>query len=119
MSTKSGFNFLEATIADIHEAYRTEALTVRALTQAYLDRIEAYNKAGPQINALTSINPNALADADRLDRAYRVSGLTGPLHGIPVVVKDQADVAEMPTTLGSVLFENYRPGADSFVANKL
>jgi amidase len=87
--------------------------------QTYLDRIEAFDKKGPNINAIITINSEALQEAGRLDAAYKASGPVGPLHGIPVVVKDQADVKGMPTTLGSVLFKNYLPDRDSFVADKL
>src|SRR5579875_649876 len=113
------FKLVEATIADIHAAYRDKRLTARQLVQLYLDRIEALDKNGPKINALISLNPKALYEADRLDAAYRSSGPVGPLHGIPVVIKDQADVKEMPTTLGSVLFKDHRPERDCFVAAKL
>jgi len=119
MSPSTSFNVVEATIADIHAAYRDGTLTVRALVQAYLDRIAAYDRQGPAINALVSLNPDALAQADRLDAAYKASGFVGPLHGIPLIMKDQADVAEMPTTLGSVLFRDHRPGRDCFVAAQL
>ena len=87
-----GFTLLEATIADIHAAFRSGALTAHQLVQAYLDRIERFDRGGPKINALISLNPRALEEADRLDAAFRSSGPVGPLHGIPVVVKDQADV---------------------------
>ncbi|HEX4195735.1 MAG TPA: amidase, partial [Stellaceae bacterium] len=113
------FTLLEATIADIHAAYKSGTLTARKLVEAYLDRIERYDRGGPKINALISLNPRALEEADRLDAAYRASGPVGPLHGIPIVVKDQADVKEMPTTLGSVLFKDHRPERDCFVAAKL
>jgi amidase len=73
----------------------------------YVDRIAAYDKTGPTINAIITLNAKALEAADRLDTAFKAAGFVGPLHGIPVVVKDQADVAGMPTTLGSVLFKNY------------
>ena len=85
----------------------------------YLDRIDAFDKKGPNINALITVNADALKEADRLDAAYRSSGAVGPLHGIPVIVKDQADVTGMPTTLGSLLFKDYFPDRDSFVAEKL
>ena len=114
-----GFSLLEATIADIHAAYRERRLTARQLVEMYLERIERFDRGGPKINALISLNPRALDEADRLDAAFRASGPVGPLHGIPVVIKDQADVKEMPTTLGSVLFKDHRPGRDCFVAAKL
>lgn len=113
------FEVLETTIGDIQSAYRAGRLTCRQLVQMYLDRIEAYDKRGPAINAIITINPEALNEADRLDAAYKASGPVGPLHGIPVVVKDQADVKGMPTTLGSLLFKDYYPDRDCFVAEKL
>ena len=114
-----GFTLLEASIADIQAAYRAGTLTARKLVEAYLDRVARYDQSGPKINALISLNPRALEEADRLDAAFRASGPVGPLHGIPVVIKDQADVKGMPTTLGSVLFKDHRPERDCFVAAKL
>lgn len=113
------FNVVETTIAAIHADYRSGALTARQLVQIYLDRIEAYDKTGPAINALISLNPQALQEADRLDAAFNRSGPIGPLHGIPVIIKDQADVREMPTTLGSILFKDHRPDRDAFVVGKM
>jgi Asp-tRNA(Asn)/Glu-tRNA(Gln) amidotransferase A subunit family amidase len=119
MAQSNAFNIVEATIDDIHAAYKSGQLTCRQLVQMYLDRIEAFDKKGPAINAIITINSDALKEADRLDAAYKTSGPVGPLHGIPVIVKDQADVKGMPTTLGSVLFKNYFPDRNSFVAEKL
>jgi amidase len=113
------FNLVEATIDDIHAAYKSGQLTCRQLVQLYLDRIEAFDKKGPVVNAIITVNSDALKEADRLDTAYKASGPVGPLHGIPVIVKDQADVKGMPTTLGSVLFKDYFPDRDSFVAENL
>jgi Asp-tRNA(Asn)/Glu-tRNA(Gln) amidotransferase A subunit family amidase len=119
MTTASGFRVLETTTADIHAAFRAGTLTARQLVELYLERIAIYDKKGPAINALISLNPQALAEADRLDALFKSSGPVGPLHGIPIVVKDQADVKEMPTTLGSVLFRDNMPGRDCFVAARL
>ncbi len=113
------FNIVDATIADIHAAFKAGNLTVRQLVQLYLDRIAAYDKKGPAINALISINPGALDEADALDKAFAKSGFVGPLHGIPVIVKDQADVKGMPTTMGSALFEGHMPDRDGFTVAKL
>lgn len=115
----AAFNIIEATIDDIHAAYKSGEFTCRQLVQMYLDRIEAFDKKGPNINALITVSSQALDEADRLDAAYRASGPVGPLHGIPVIVKDQADVKGLPTTLGSLLFKDYFPDRDSFVAEKL
>ena len=113
------FNIVEATIEDIHAAYKAGSLTARQLVQMYLDRIAAYDKKGPAINAVISLNPVALEEADRLDAAFKKTGFVGPLHGIPVLMKDQADVKGMPTTLGSLMFKDYVPDDDCFVAAKL
>ncbi len=117
--SKPSFNLVETSIDDIHNAYKSGQLTCRQVVQMYLDRIEAFDKKGPTINALITVNSDALKEADRLDAAYKASGPVGPLHGIPVIVKDQADVKGMPTTLGSLLFKDYFPDRDSFVADKL
>ena len=119
MATDDGFAVPETTIADIHAAYRAGALTARALVESYLDRIEAYDRNGPAINSIVSINPGAVQEADRLDVIFRSGGPVGPLHGIPVIMKDQADVDGMPTTMGSVLFRDHYPGRDCFVAARL
>lgn len=115
----ASFNLLEATIDDIHSAYKSGQLNARQLVQMYLDRIEAYDKKGPAINAIICVNSHALEEADQLDAKFKASGFVGPLHGIPVIIKDQADAKGMPTTLGSVLFQNYYPDRDAFVVEKL
>jgi amidase len=117
--SSASFNVVEATIDDIHAAFKSGQFTCRQLIQLYLERIEAFDRKGPQINAIITLNSDALKEADRLDAAYKASGPVGPLHGIPVIVKDQADVKGMPTTLGSVLFKDYYPERDCFVAERL
>lgn len=119
MHSPINFNVVDATIADIHAAFASGVLTARRLVELYLDRIAAYDKQGPAINAVISTNPHALEEADALDKAYKERGLVGPLHGIVVLVKDQADVKNMPTTLGSILFKDYMPDGDCFVVDKL
>ena len=113
------FNVLETTIDEIHSAYKSGQLTARQLVLMYLDRIEAYDKKGPAINAIITLNSKALEEAERLDAAFKASGFVGPLHGIPIIIKDQADAEDMPTTLGSLLFKNYYPDRDAFVVEKL
>ncbi|HUQ51374.1 MAG TPA: amidase family protein, partial [Gammaproteobacteria bacterium] len=100
--SQPSFDVMETTVAQIHRAYASGTLTARQLVQLYLDRIEAYDRNGPRINSVITLNAAALDEADRLDNAYRTSGLVGPLHGIPVMLKDQIDARGMPTTLGSV-----------------
>jgi amidase len=114
------FNAVEASIGGIHAAYEAGSLSARQLVAIYLERIEAYDKRGPAINAIITVNREALADAERLDAAFRSGGrFAGPLHGIPVIIKDQIDVKGMPTTLGSVLFRDFHPDRDAFVVDKL
>ena len=115
----NSFDVVETTIGDIQAAYTAGTLTVRQLVQIYLDRIEAYDKKGPAINAIISLNPTVLEEADRLDATFRKTGPVGPLHGVPVIMKDQANIKGMPTTLGSKLFEDYFPDRDCFVVSKL
>jgi Asp-tRNA(Asn)/Glu-tRNA(Gln) amidotransferase A subunit family amidase len=91
----------EASIASLEAAYLTGRTTARAVVQSHLDRIAAYDKRGPLINSLITVNPHALEEADRLDAALKAGGrLVGPLHGIPVIVKDNIDVAGLPMTAG-------------------
>jgi amidase len=118
-SQKSAFPLMETTIDEIHAAYKAKTLTCHQLVQMYLDRIQAYDQNGPKLNTIIALNPDALAEADQLDATFKKSGFVGPLHGIPVLVKDQVDATGMPTTLGSVVFQDYRPPKDSFVVDKL
>lgn len=113
------FQLMEATIDDIQTAYKNRQITARQLVQMYLDRVAAYDQKGPGINAVISVNPTALAEADKLDAAYAKSGPVGPLHGIPVFLKDQFDAVGMPSTLGSVLLKDFNPSRDSFVTAQL
>jgi amidase len=118
-SGRGPFQIVETTIDDVHAAYKSGKLTAHQLVQGYLDRIHAYDQQGPRINAIITLNPKALEEADRLDAQYKNSGFVGPLHGIPILVKDEIDTAGMPTTLGSVLFKDYRPPLDAFVVARL
>jgi amidase len=108
------FDPVEATIAEIHEAMRAGRLTTRALVEASLARIEAYDRRGPALNALVVVHPRALAVADSLDGELRRTGrLVGPLHGIPVIVKDNYDTYDLPTTAGSAVLEGSVPPDDA------
>src|SRR5579864_1691111 len=118
-SGKTPFQIMETTIDDVHAAYKSGKLTAHQLVQGYLDRISAYDQQGPRINSIITLNPKALEEADELDAQYKNSGFVSPLHGIPVLVKDEIDTAGMPTTLGSVLFKDYRPPLDAFVVARL
>jgi len=114
-----GFQVVETTIDDIHAAMTSGKVTAHGLVQAYLDRINAFDKQGPKLNCIITLNPRALEEADQLDSAFKRSGMTGPLHGIPILVKDEIDTAGMPTTLGTLVFKDYRPTRDAFVIDRL
>ena len=104
----------------MHAAYKAGALTAHELVQAYLDRIDAYDKKGPTLNCIITINRRALAEADALDAAFKRSGtFVGSMHGIPILVKDEIDTAGMPTTHVTLVFKNDRPGKDAFVIDRL
>jgi Asp-tRNA(Asn)/Glu-tRNA(Gln) amidotransferase A subunit family amidase len=119
-SSSEAFTLLEATIADVHAAMSARKLTCRELVRGYLDRIEAYDKKGPHLNAVQTINPRALEEADRLDAAReRGAGLVGPLHCIPVLLKDQVETSDMPTTYGSAVFADFVPSRDATIVTKL
>src|SRR5262245_28012756 len=99
----------EPTIVDIQAAFRAKTLTCRALVQMYLDRIDAYDRKGPALNAIVAINPDALKIADALDAKFAQSGPTGPLHCVPLIVKDNYDTVDMPTSAGSLSLKGSMP----------
>ena len=114
------FRLEEATIDDIHSAFRSGEITCRRLVELYLARIEAYDKSGPELNTILSLNPKALEEAEDLDRSLERNGeFVGPLHGIPVLIKDQAETAGIRTTFGSVAFEDYVPEEDATAVRRL
>jgi amidase len=109
----------ETTIARVHAAMRARTLTCRTLVQRYLARIDAYDRRGPAINALVVVNPNALAVADSLDRRFAREGLTGPLHCIPVIVKDNFETTDLPTTAGSLALAGWMPPRDATMVRRI
>jgi amidase len=118
--TKDKFEVVEATIPEIHAAMKAGKLTVHQLVQDYLDRIAAYDKQGPDLNCIITLDAKvALAEADKLDAQYKKTGEMTPMFGIPILVKDEIDTAGMPTTLGTVVFKDYKPTLDSFVVAEL
>ncbi|HTE41508.1 MAG TPA: amidase family protein [Steroidobacteraceae bacterium] len=108
-----------ATIEDIQAAYQAGSLSAEKLTRMYLKRIEAYDKQGPSINAVILLNPNAIAEAKALDAERKKKGVRSPLHGIPIVLKDNFDTFDMQTTAGSMLLKGSVPPDDAFVVKKL
>jgi amidase len=116
----AAFSVVEASIAGLEAAYMSGQTTAHAVTQAHLDRIAAYDKRGPLINSLITVNPRALEEADRLDALLRTTGRpVGPLHGIPVIVKDNIDVAGLPMTSGFQGWKNYYPPEDAPLVKKI
>jgi amidase len=113
----AGFELEEATIDGIHGAIRAGDLTASDLVRGYLARLEAH---GPALNAVLATSEQALARAEELDRAFADTGeLAGPLHGIPVALKDNIETVDMATTFGSVAMEGYRPWEDATVTRRL
>lgn len=110
---------MDATIAELQRAQRNGRITSVELVDFFLARIEAYDDAGPELSALISINPRARAQAAALDAERAESGPRGPLHGIPLVVKDNINTAEMPTTSGNLVLEHFQPSRDAFQVRKL
>ena len=108
-----------ATIADINAALDAGTLTSERLVEMCLARIAAFDRKGPSLHAVIALNPNALEQARALDAERKAKGRRSPLHGIPVVLKDNYDTFDMPTTGGSVLLEGSIPAKDAFVVKKL
>lgn len=110
----------EITIAELHELYRSNEMTVRDVIEQYIERIELYDRVGPELQSILTINPNALDRADELDRVFETSGdFVGALHGIPIVVKDQVETKDITTTFGSETCLEYVPTEDATVIKEL
>jgi len=114
------FEFDEITIVDLQDAMKSGKHTARSVAEKYLARIDQIDKQGPAINSIIELNPDALAIADALDKERKDKGVRGPLHGVPVLIKDNIDTADkMMTTAGSLALLGSRPSKDSAVAQKL
>ena len=103
------FDVFEASIAQIQDALGRGQVSSVQLVQQYLDRIQAYDRQGPKLNSIVRINPEALAKAQALDAERERTGPRSPLHGVPIVVKDNYNTDHMPTTGGSVALVNFIP----------
>lgn len=113
----TSFDFIEATVAKVHAAYLDGSLTCRALCEYYLKRIEQLE---PRINSIICVNPKTLEEADRFDAYVKERRrLCGALHGIPVMLKDNFNTTDMPTTAGSVALKGWVPQKDAFVTKRL
>jgi amidase len=113
------FEVEEATISQVHDAMKAGRLTCRALVDQYLKRIDAYDKNGPAINAIVLINPEVQKQADELDRRFAQSGLTGPLHCVPMIVKDNFQTKGLRTTNGALALAKFIPDKDAFQVERV
>ena len=113
------FRVEETTIAQIHEAMKAGRLTCAALVDAYLRRIDAYDRNGPSLNAIVVVNPGARAQADDLDRRYARSGAVGPLHCIPAIVKDNFETIGLQSAAGSLSLKGFVSNKDAFQVKRI
>src|SRR5438067_1964946 len=113
------FTLETASIQDIQAAVDAGALTYEKLVTLFLARIKAYNETGPALHTIITLNPKALDEARSLDAERKAKGRRSPLHGIPIVLKDNYNTFDLPTTGGSVLLEGSIPPEDAFVVKKL
>jgi amidase len=109
----------EITISRVHAEMKTGRLTCAALVDYYLARIEANDKRGPALNAITVVNPNARAEAQDLDRRYQASGPVGPLHCVPTIVKDNFETDGLQTAAGSLALKDFDPKRDAFQVKRI
>jgi Asp-tRNA(Asn)/Glu-tRNA(Gln) amidotransferase A subunit family amidase len=113
---KASIEIKELTIESIHQSYRNQEYTSEQLVRAYLAEIEELNLS---VNAITYVNPEAIAEAKKLDDEFEKKGELKPLHGIPIIVKDNINVVGIPTTAGSLALRNFYPTDDAFIIHKL
>jgi amidase len=114
------FELEEITISELQDGMKSGKFTALSLVEKYMSRIDEIDKRGPAVNAIIELNPDALSTADGLDKERKAKGARGPLHGIPVLIKDNIDTADrMMTTAGSLALVGSKPAKDSFVAQKL
>lgn len=118
-AAEKGFNPFEKSIADISDALNSNQTSSEQLVKYYQERIEAYDKQGPTINSIINMNEQALEVAKQLDVERKSKGPRSMLHGIPIVVKDNFDVKDLPTTAGSVALKDAYPEEDAFIIQKL
>ncbi len=113
------FEVVEASISELGAAMNEGRITSEQLVQRYLARIEAYDDRGPALNTIIALNPDAVATARALDAERRATGARGPLHGVPLVIKDNYDMAGLPTTDGSIAMAEVMPPDDGFQVRRL
>ena len=118
-STAPALEVAELSATDARKKLESGELTSRALTQAYLDRIASVDKAGPTLNAVIELNPGALKEADAMDAERKAGKVRGPMHGIPVLLKDNIDAVGMANSAGSLALADNRPTKDAFIVARL
>ena len=118
-STAPALDVAELSATDARKKLEAGELTSRALTQAYLDRIASVDKAGPTLNSVIELNPDALKEADAMDAERKAGKVRGPLHGIPVLLKDNIDAVGMANSAGSLAMADNRPTKDAFIVARL
>jgi len=117
---KESSYLVETTVTDLQKGYREGKFSIRDVVEDYLKRIESIDKNGPKLNSVISINPDAIKIAEELDKEMSEGKIRGPLHGIPVILKDNIDTRDsMPTTAGATVLRNSYALKDSWVAKKL
>ena len=118
-SASRAIDVVELGAIDARDRMAAGTLTSRALTQAYLDRIAKIDDGGPMLSSVIEINANALSDADALDAERKAGKVRGPLHGIPLLIKDNIDIAGMVNSAGSLALAEHRPKQDAFIVARL
>jgi len=113
------FDAFEKTIPELQTAMERGETTSQELVRQYLGRIDAFDRRGPELNAIIYINPGAIEEAEALDREREASGVRGPLHGIPILLKDNYDTYDMPTTASAVALTGFVPPDDGYQVRKL
>lgn len=119
LNTPIEIDVVEIGVSDIQKKLASGKLTSQALTQAYLDRISKIDRAGPMLNSIIELNPNALNEAIALDTERKAGKIRGPMHGIPVLLKDNIDVVGMANTAGSLAMSDNFPNKDAFLVARL
>src|SRR5688500_6881470 len=114
-----GFAYAEATISDLSAQMARGELSSHLLTRAYLERIAAIDDAGPELSAVIELNPDAIREADARDSERKAGRVRGPLHGIPVLLKDNIDATPMVNSAGSLALANHKPKRDAFLVERL
>ena len=115
-----GIDITEIDIINLRSGYKNGDFTIKEITEIYLNRINHLDFQGPELKSIIQINPDAIKIASKLDQELNSGNIRGPLHGIPVVLKDNIDTDDkMNTTAGSIILKNSKPNRDSYVAKKL